>query len=64
LRNPLHDNELGNPAQVSAAAGAAIEGNSAPIDPDLMTVVAAWPKLPKAVRQQVVALVADDYISP
>ncbi len=57
FHNPLQDNELGNPADVSAAAGAAIEGDSAPIDPDLAAVVAAWPALPATARQSILRIV-------
>jgi hypothetical protein len=55
--NPLQLSELGNPDQASAAAGAATEGESTPIDPGLALIVNQWPSLPEAVRQQVVELV-------
>ena len=41
----------------SGAESGAVGGDSAPIDPDLAAVVAAWPGLPEAVRRKVVALV-------
>jgi hypothetical protein len=48
---------LGNPAEVSAAAGAAIEGENTPIDPDLAEVIRAWPTLPEATRAGILATV-------
>jgi hypothetical protein len=59
FHNPLQDNELGNPADASAAAGAAIEGNSALIDPDLAAVVNAWPTLPETIRRQIAATIRE-----
>ena len=41
------------------AKSGALSGDSAPIDPDLLAVVAAWPTLPQAVRRQVVAMVKE-----
>jgi hypothetical protein len=55
--NPLLANDLSDSARVSAAAGAAIADNSAPIDPRLAVVVEAWPKLPESVRAAVLRLV-------
>jgi hypothetical protein len=57
LPNPLPGNDLGNPAQVSAAAGAAIDDISTPIDPRLAVVVEAWPRLPEAARVAILATV-------
>lgn len=42
---------------MSAATGAAIEGNLVSTDTDLAEVIDAWPTLPKAMRQQVMALI-------
>ena len=42
--------------QGGPAKSGALSGDSAPIDPELAAVVAAWPTLPEAVRRQVVAL--------
>jgi hypothetical protein len=39
------------------AKSGALSGDSAISDPDLLAVVAAWPTLPEAVRQRVVAMV-------
>jgi branched-subunit amino acid aminotransferase/4-amino-4-deoxychorismate lyase len=39
------------------AKSGALSGDSAPIDPDLAAVVAAWPTLPEATRQSIVAAV-------
>ena len=36
---------------------ALLPASGRPIDPDLMAVVAAWPVLPEAVRQRIVAMV-------
>ena len=55
--NVLPGNDLGTPAQVSAAAGAAIDNISAPIDPDLAAVVEAWPGLPESARAAILAIV-------
>jgi hypothetical protein len=36
-----------------------IDGEKAPLDPDLAKIVAAWPGLPPAVRSAVLAIVRD-----
>jgi hypothetical protein len=41
------------------AESSASSGDSASIDPDLTNIIAAWPGLPEAVRQQVVAMVRE-----
>jgi len=56
---PLQGNELGNPSEVSAAAGAAIEGISAPLDPNLVAIVNAWPTLPEASRQAILTIIRE-----
>jgi hypothetical protein len=56
-RTPLENaGKTGVPPESGAESGA-VGGDSAPIDPDLMAVVAAWPTLSDATRRQVVALV-------
>jgi hypothetical protein len=55
--NPLQDNELGNLRQVSAAAGAATDGDCAPIDPGLALIVNIWPALPESVRKNVLTII-------
>jgi hypothetical protein len=41
----------------SAAPGAALGPDLGPIDPDLAMVVEAWPRLPEAVRSDIVSKV-------
>jgi hypothetical protein len=53
----LEDNDLGNSTNESGAKSGALGAESTPIDPDLATIIDAWPTLPEAVRQQVVGFV-------
>jgi hypothetical protein len=55
--NTLQDIKLGNTAAVGAAAGAAIEGENALIDPDLAMVVHAWPTLRAETRAAIIAMI-------
>jgi len=44
-------------SEKGGAESGASSGDSAPIDPNLTAVVAAWPDLPETVRQTIVAAV-------
>jgi hypothetical protein len=46
----------GHSEKGGAESGASC-GDSRPIDPDLMAVIAAWPDLPETVRQSIMAAV-------
>jgi hypothetical protein len=57
LEHPTNSSGNQGGALQSGAKSGALSGDSAPSDADLAAVVAAWPTLPEAVRQQVVATV-------
>jgi hypothetical protein len=46
-------------AHQGGAKSGALSGDSAPIDPDLAEVVAAWTDLPEKVREKIVAMARD-----
>lgn len=52
----LHANSLRLLLSAGAARSDAIAAENGPLDTDLLVVVQAWPDLPEAIRQEVVAL--------
>jgi hypothetical protein len=46
-------------SEKGGAESGASSGNSAPIDPDLMAIVNAWPDLPKTARQAILAIIQE-----
>ena len=57
LEHTAYSSENPGVAPQGGAKSGALSGDSAPIDPDLAAVVAAWPTLPKATRRRVVEIV-------
>ena len=50
-------NDLGNPPSPSGAESGAVGAESDPIAPELAAIIAAWPALPEATRQAILAMV-------
>lgn len=57
FRNTQLRNELSDPREPSAAAGAALHGKTGPIDPGFALVQNVWPVLPKITRRRILALI-------
>jgi hypothetical protein len=51
------DNDLGNRPSASAAKSGAVSADSAPADPDLARIIAAWPALLPYIKAAVLELI-------
>jgi hypothetical protein len=51
------DNDLGKPEKQGGAESGAIKAETPPDDPDLASVVTAWPTLPDHIRSTILTLV-------
>jgi hypothetical protein len=49
------------PALAPAPENPSPEPSTAPLDPDLARVAAAWPELPKPIRRAILALVESEW---
>ena len=56
-RATLENPEQNAHSRDSAAAGATVDPENGPIDPDLQTIIEGWPDLPEPVKAGILAMV-------